>query len=359
MSRKAETAGNRMPGSVSLRRLLTLSLLGLGLLPPVLLWLFWPTEYPAGSFISRRVMLILALILILVATAAVLLARILVRPIERLSSAMEDVREGYTSALSSHSVYRETDGIEKAFTSMFARMRVQEELRQEFISNVSHELKTPMTSMKVLADSLITQGEAAPEVYREFLADIGQEIDRENAIIADLTSLSNLDRKGVQMNISEVDMNALLETILKRVQPLAMKRDIALTLYSERPVTAHVDEVKITMALTNLVENAIKYNREHGSVAVRLNADHRSMTITIADTGIGIPEEALDRIFERFYRVDKSRAREVGGTGLGLSLARSVITLHRGTVSVVSEVGEGSEFTVMLPLKYGVKNAAI
>lgn len=342
----------------SLRRLLALSMFGAGALPLMLLWVFLLSDQSAGGLSVRRSLSALALLLLLAAAAAGLVSRLLVRPIEDLGVAMEDVRGGFANELSAHSVYPETDAVERSFTSLFARMRMQEELRQEFISNVSHELKTPMTSMKVLADSLITQGEAAPEVYKEFLADIGQEIDRENAIITDLTNLSNLDRKDVRMNVAETDLTALTETVLKRVRPLADRRDIHLALYSERPVTANVDEVKMVMALTNLVENAVKYNREHGSVEVTVDADHRNAYIRISDTGIGIPEESLDRIYDRFYRVDKSRAREIGGTGLGLSIARSIITLHRGTITAVSEVGEGSEFTVTIPMRNGVRNAA-
>ena len=195
------------------------------------------------------------------------------------------------------------------------------------VSNVSHELKTPMTSMKVLADSLLQQEEVPPEMYREFLQDIDNEIDRENKIIAELLSLSKMDRRQVTMNISSVNIEELLEVVLKRVQPLAQRHDIELTLVAERSVTAEIDEVKMTMAFTNLIENAVKYNKDHGNVTVTLDADHKEFILTVQDTGIGIPEEAVSQIFERFYRVDKSRSREIGGTGLGLSIVRSVVLL--------------------------------
>ncbi|MBO5564838.1 MAG: ATP-binding protein [Lachnospiraceae bacterium] len=223
--------------------------------------------------------------------------------------------------------------------------------RQDFISNVSHELKTPMASMKVLADSLVMQEEVPSEMYQEFLINIGQEIDRENAIIADLTNLSKLDRKDVQMNVSEVNVEALLSMIIRRVAPIAGKRDIEIALEAEEDIVAELDEVKMTMAFTNLIENAVKYNKEHGTVLVSMHAEGNDCVVSIRDSGIGIPKEALDKIFERFYRVDKSRSREIGGTGLGLSLAQTVVELHRGEITVESEIEEGSTFTVRVPIK--------
>ena len=254
--------------------------------------------------------------------------------------------------------YLETEHIVDAFNEVLGRMRALDESRQEFVSNVSHELKTPMTSMKVLADSLLADPNTPPEMYREFLTDIDNEIDRENKIIAELLNLAKMDRRQVPMNISSVNINALLEIIMKRVRPLAQQRDIELTLISERDVTAEVDEVKMTMVFTNLIENAVKYNREHGTVKVTINSDARNFILTVEDTGIGIPEESQGRVFERFYRVDKSRSREVGGTGLGLSITKSAVLLHRGTIDLKSRVGEGSTFTVTIPLSYIPDTAA-
>lgn len=224
--------------------------------------------------------------------------------------------------------------------------------RQDFITNVSHELKTPMASMKVLADSLAMQEDVPSEMYQEFLIDIGQEIDRENAIIADLTNLSKLDRKDVQMNVSEVNVSALLSMIIKRVAPIAGKRDIEIELQTEEDLIAELDEVKMTMAFTNLIENAVKYNKEHGTVMVSTETRDKDLIVSVKDTGIGIPKEAFGRIFERFYRVDKSRSREIGGTGLGLSLTQAVVSLHHGEITVESKEEEGSVFTVRIPLKY-------
>ena len=207
-------------------------------------------------------------------------------------------------------------------------MQTLEDSRQEFVSNVSHELKTPMTSMKVLADSLIQQGDQVPaELYREFMQDIVAEIDRENVIISDLLSLVKLDKKAAQLQITTVSINELLEIIMKRLKPLALQRNIELIFESFRPVTAEIDEVKLSLGLTNLIENAIKYNKPGGWVHVTLNADHQYFYLKVEDSGIGIPEDSLEHIYERFYRVDKSHSREIGGTGLGLAITRNAVLL--------------------------------
>ena len=154
------------------------------------------------------------------------------------------------------------------------------------------------------------------------------------------------------MHIAQVSINELLEIILKRIKPLAQKRNIELVFESFRPVLATVDEVKLSLALSNLIENAVKYNVDEGYVRVSLNADHRFFFVTVADSGIGIPEAAQPFIFDRFYRVDKARSRETGGTGLGLAIAKSAVLRHKGTVKVYSRENEGTTFTVRIPLNY-------
>ena len=229
-----------------------------------------------------------------------------------------------------------------------------EQARREFTANVSHELKTPLTSMKVLADSINSMPDAPKELYQEFMEDITNEIERETKIINDLLSLVKMDKSAAGLNVSSVNINELLEQILKRLQPIADKQKVELVLESFRPVTAEVDEVKITLAITNLVENAIKYNRNDGEgwVHVSLNADHQYFYLKVEDSGIGIPEESLDHIYERFYRVDKSHSREIGGTGLGLAITRNSILMHRGAIKVHSVMGEGTTFDVRIPLNY-------
>ncbi|MDD5939394.1 MAG: ATP-binding protein [Lachnospiraceae bacterium] len=305
------------------------------------------------EILARRSTLLLLILLVCIFSISLLASTILIRPFERLTKSISDVRAGFTSRPVEVNDYLETEHVIGAFNQVLGRMRALDESRQDFVSNVSHELKTPMTSMKVLADSLLQQeGDVPADVYKDFLQDIDSELDRENQMISELLTLAKMDRQQVTMNVKPVNINGLVEIVLKRVRPLAGLHDIEMTLVSEREVTAEVDEVKMTQVFTNLIENAVKYNREHGKVKVTIDSDHKNLIVTVEDTGIGIPAAEKYRIFERFYRVDKSRSREIGGTGLGLSITKSAILLHRGTINVESEEGKGSKFTVVIPLNY-------
>lgn len=276
----------------------------------------------------------------------------MLHPFRRISTDLEHMAEGYSNEGLSVNTYTETEDISVAFNRLWARMKVLDDSRQDFVSNVSHELKTPITSMKVLADSLLMQEDVSLELYKEFMADIAAEIDRESKIIDDLLSLVKMDKSAADLNIASCDINGLVETILKRLRPIAAKRNVDLVFESFRPVTAEVDEVKFSLAISNLVENAIKYNVENGWVHVTLNADHKYFFVKVEDSGLGIPEEDQEHIFERFYRVDKSHSREIGGTGLGLAITRSAVIMHRGAIKVYSREKEGTTFTVRIPLNY-------
>lgn len=304
------------------------------------------------DILSRKALIVEVIVILAILIASILAAKALIRPFEKITEALDQAQEGYTDTPISVTDCLETEHIGDAFNRVLGRMKVLDNSRQEFVSNVSHELKTPITSMKVLADSLISQKDVPIEVYQEFMEDITKEIEREDKIITDLLSLVKMDRTAAGLNITEVDINILVELIMKRLRPIAQKRDVELVYESLRPVTAAVDEVKITLVLSNLVENAVKYNKEHGWVKVTLDADHQFFKVVVADSGIGIPEESIDHIYERFYRVDKSRSREIGGTGLGLAITRSAILMHRGSIRVESVEGEGTTFTVRIPLSY-------
>ena len=295
---------------------------------------------------------VVGIILILLTVFGVFIADRMVRPIHRITGAIENVTEGYSDDVLHVDTFTETRQLSEAFNKMLGRLKILDESREEFVSNVSHELKTPMTSMKVLADSLLEMKEAPVEMYQEFMQDIAKEIDRENQIITDLLSLVKMDKTGQNLNIQTVNINELLEQILKRLRPIADKKNVEMVMESFRPVSAEIDEMKFTLAISNLVENAIKYNHDNGWVHVSLNADHKYFYIKVEDSGIGIPEEDQPHIFERFYRVDKSHSREIGGTGLGLAIARNAVIVHRGAIKVYSNEGEGTTFTVRIPLTY-------
>ncbi len=279
----------------------------------------------------------------------------MLKPFNKLSSGIEDIKTGYSEYNLEINDCTETRKICEDINSMLSSMKVMDDSRQEFVSNVSHELKTPLTSMKVLADSINSMGDEAPkELYQEFMGDITNEIERETKIINDLLSLVKMDKSSADLNIESVNINELIEQILKRLQPIAEKQQVEVVLESFRPVTAEVDEVKLSLAITNLVENAIKYNKNDGEgwVHVSLNADHQYFYLKVEDSGMGIPEESLEHIYERFYRVDKSHSREIGGTGLGLAITRNSILMHRGAIKVHSMLGEGTTFDVRVPLNY-------
>lgn len=306
------------------------------------------------DILNRKALIIEIIMSFCILVIAMVLANVMVRPFDKISKSISEVSEGHMNDPISVPDYLETQQIVNAFNSLHSRMKALDDSRQEFVANVSHELKTPITSVKVLADSLLAQPDAPAELYREFMVDIAAEIEREDKIINDLLALVKLDKAAADLNITTVNMNELTEIILKRLRPIARKRDIELLFVSVREVMAEVDEVKMSLILTNLVENAIKYNKEQGEVTVTLDADHQFFTVEVADTGIGIPEESLDRIYERFYRVDKSHSREIGGTGLGLAITRNAVLLHRGSIKVESVLNEGTRFFVKIPLSHTI-----
>lgn len=302
------------------------------------------------EILNRKALIIEIIMIFGIFAIALLLAQVLIRPFDRVSKAISEIREGYTNDPISVPDYLETEHIVDAFNSLLNRMKALDDSRQEFVANVSHELKTPITSVKVLAESLMVQKDAPAELYQEFMKDIAEEIEREDKIINDLLALVKLDKSVAELKISAVNLNELTEIILKRLRPIARKNNVEVVLVSKREVIAEVDEVKMSLILTNLVENAIKYNIEQGTVEVTLDADHQFFTIQVSDTGIGIPEECMEQIYERFYRVDKSHSREIGGTGLGLAITRNAVLLHRGSIKAESREGEGTTFTVKIPL---------
>lgn len=314
------------------------------------------------------------LALLIMAILSPLLALLLKRPFDRLYQYVSRIAKGDYSPNAYGVTYVETEAISSVLEATVRKLAELDKSRGEFVQNVSHELKTPLTSVKILADSLKGMKEVPNEMYREFIEDISTEVDRENKIIDDLLTLVRMDKAAnSQLNIEKQNMNQLLEGIMKRMAPIAKNNDISLAFESRREVTAEVDGVKLTLAIMNIVENAIKYNYAGGWVHVGLDANYRNCIITISDSGSGIPTESLDQIFERFYRVDKARSREIGGTGLGLSITKNIIDLHRGEILVESSFEEevarmkgvnrevlenadvsvtGTVFTVLLPLKH-------
>ncbi len=281
----------------------------------------------------------------------VVVSGIIINPIKRILKVIEKMTEGRFDQKIKVTGHDELAELSMAFNQMSAKLQKIDASRQEFVANVSHELKTPLSSMKVLIESLLFQENVPEDMYKEFLTDTNSEIDRLTEIINSLLVLVKLDRKVVPINAEMINMNELIFGIIKRLKPLASKRNIEVAYDEEKDVIAEVDKVKISLAITNLIENGIKYNKDEGQVRVKLDGDHQNVYISVEDTGIGIPEEEQNKIFDRFYRIDKTRDRETGGTGLGLSITQRTVLLHNGSIKIMSKENEGTTFVVRLPMK--------
>ncbi|HET6884593.1 MAG TPA: ATP-binding protein [Rubrobacteraceae bacterium] len=231
-------------------------------------------------------------------------------------------------------------------------LRRVNKIRRDFVANVSHELKTPATSLRLLAESLEETIDEDPVQARLFAAQLRAETERLSNLITDLLDLTRLESEEKVENPLPVDVRSVLMTVLARMRRVARKKNITLQWKRFGRATHYTvrgDETQLTSMFTNLVDNAVKYTPSGGRVEVTGGLEGSEIVIRVSDTGIGIPEGKLPRIFERFYRVDKARSKATGGTGLGLSIVKHIAENHGGRVTVESTSGEGSTFTVYLP----------
>lgn len=238
------------------------------------------------------------------------------------------------------------------------QIRRLEQMRTDFVSNVSHELKTPLTSIIGFVDTLQAGAVEDTETARRFLDIIGQESDRLYRLLQDILTLSSIESADQDVGVGPVQLGEVARQIDQLLRPKAGEKQLAFEIRVEDnlpPFPCNRD--RISQMLINLIENAVKYT-EHGSVITTVAKRGGSLEISVADTGIGIPADQLDRVFERFYRVDKGRSRRMGGTGLGLSIVKHIVLLYQGQISVSSEVGRGSEFTITLPYRRSGEGAS-
>lgn len=310
-----------------------------------------------GELNHNWLMVTVVISIILVFMAYFIMQAIFV-PLNNIFNTIQRISNGQLHNRLEIKGHNELSQVADAINVMTQQLEHVDTARAEFVSNVSHELKTPLSSIKVLSESLLLQEDMPVEMYREFMQDINNEVDRMTDIINDLLSLVKLDyREEGVLNISDTDLNELVAAVVKRINPLAGKKNISLYLENNKEVTIEADATKLALALSNLVENAVKYTPENGEVTVTVDADHQNAFFTVKDTGIGISPEEQAKIFNRFYRVDKTRDRETGGTGLGLAITHSTVMMHNGSIKVVSAEGEGATFIVRLPIKYqGVRS---
>lgn len=227
-------------------------------------------------------------------------------------------------------------------------LRRLETIRRDFVANVSHELRTPLASIKAMAETLQDGALQDEEVSDRFLGTIIQETDRLTRISEDLLVLSDAESKRPELE--RMDLDRLLGDLVQRFKPQAERRNICLEIVRHDPLVVSASKDQLEQVFVNLIDNAIKYTPQGGSVNVTLEEAGSEAVVQVADTGIGMLQEDLPRIFERFYRVDKARSRESGGTGLGLSIVKNIVEAHGGKVSVSSSLNHGSTFRVTLPL---------
>ena len=303
----------------------------------------------------RQMFLLYSFLAILLLTFLSLIAqRALLYPLKGLTMAAWNMSQGRLDVRVPVKGKDEYALLAYAFNDMIQKLAEVNKAREEFVSNVSHELKTPLSSIKSLTGAILLADDASKELYREFLQDVSNEVDRLTLIINDLLRLVKLDNHKLTMSIDVFSLNNLVSDIVKRYQPLAIEKNIRLTQEHMRKIKLECDDIKLGTAIANIIENAIKYTPKGGSVKVEIDSDYNYAFIIIRDTGIGIPEEEQGKVFNRFYRVDKTRDRDAGGTGLGLAISHAAVLAHNGGLRLSSKPGEGSVFTIRVPFKYKI-----
>lgn len=234
------------------------------------------------------------------------------------------------------------------FNQLAERLQVSENKRSQFVSDASHELKTPLASIKLLADSVL-QNNMDADTVREFVSDIGNEADRLTRMTQKLLSLSRIESQQ-DGDCEIIYMKPTIDRVLRMLAGLSKQNDVEIELKQQQDCPILILEDDLYQIIFNLVENGIKYNNPGGKLTIRTFREDDNAILQVADTGKGIPEDALHHVFERFYRVDKARSRSIGGSGLGLSIVRNMVERNQGTITAVSSVGQGSVFTVSFPV---------
>lgn len=281
--------------------------------------------------------------------AALILSKALTRNTSRLLGGIRSVREGEYNHRIEVKGKDEMAQLAMEFNELTDRLQTIEEVRRRFVSDASHELKTPLASIRLLADSILQNSSVDMETVREFVSDIGEEADRLTRISQRLLALSRLDAR-LQRERVPVDVGQVVEKVGHMLLPLARSAQVELRYQLQPHCMVLATQDDLYQVAFNLMENAVKYNQPGGSVTVEVAREEYWITLTVQDTGVGIPEEDLLRVFDRFYRVDKARSREAGGTGLGLSIARDTARLHGGDIMAQrGPDGVGARFTARFP----------
>ncbi len=311
--------------------------------------------YTYFAHLRSRLIGIAAVALLLLVAFGMLISSVFTAPISRLTVQIKEMSETDARKLTEEGGTTEIRELVSAFNLMVERIDDIDSRRQEFVSNASHELKTPLSSIKLICDSLIQNPDADPAMVREFLSDMNGQVDRLTRIVNKLLSLTKLDADTDEAEIftfSTVNLQVLVQDVVRALSPLAEKKNIQIETHLPDSIFHRVDADKMWEAVYNILDNSIKYTPEDGRVYLEMYRDEENVFITIADSGIGLAETEFAKIFDRFYRVDKARARETGGTGLGLSIALGAVELHGGYIEVESREEEGSLFRIILPVSH-------
>ena len=318
-----------------------------------LLGCVYMTEYDEaqGAMIAslqKNILTITIFLELVVLLFTLSLSKAFSKRVRHLMASMHIIREGDYSRKVEIKGYDEITVLAHEFNGLLNRLQDMEDTRRQFVSDASHELKTPLASIKLLSDSIL-QNEMDMDTIREFVGDIGNEADRLNRMSQNLLSLSKADARLVQ----EPEI-ILVETIMQRVirmlSPLAEINNCTICAEVLAACPVLISEDDLYQIIFNLVENGIKYNTPGKNLYLTLRQENDTAVLTVKDEGNGIPEESVPRIFDRFYRVDKARSRSTGGSGLGLSIVKELVNKNGGTITVKSALGVGSEFTLALPV---------
>lgn len=307
-----------------------------------------PLHATLQAWVMALVMGLALLILLAVVGGAVLVQRAL-QPVDRITRSAERISSrNLSERLPVPASRDEIERLSTALNAMIRRLDEGFQQTQRFFADASHELRTPLTIIQGELEAVLKNQDADPG-SREAAGSALEEVERLKNIVESLFALSRLDAGEGQMKFEAVDLAELAASTTDQMCLLAEDRRIVLACPNEGPVVTHADRSRLKQVLVNLIDNAIKFTPEGGRVEVRVSRRGDQAVLTVSDNGPGIPPEALPRIFERFFRVDKARSRELGGAGLGLAIVKSICTAHQGTIDVRSDEGRGSTFTVVLP----------
>lgn len=310
------------------------------------------------EYVKRNLILFSVVISVLVGMLSLGMTYIITAPFNGFIDVARRISEGDFSCRVKEQGYGEFTQLASTLNFMCEQLEQLENDRRNFISDASHELKTPLAAIKLISDSLVDTENPDTEFVKEFLGDLSDEVDRLTRIVNKLLTLTQLENRSSILNMTDFSLVKLVNDVIKKLTPHADEKNIIIytNTASDSPVTIHADIDKITEVIYNITDNAVKYTDYDGIIKISVFSDNENAFVKIEDTGYGIPSSETDKIFDRFYRPDDSRTRDTGGTGLGLAIAKEAVLMHGGNITVTSAVGIGTEFTVILPINSQTEN---